>query len=68
MDEKNYFTPREMDVIGAISEGLTNEDIAKKLFISSHTVKAHLEKLFEKTNSHNRVQLIVFAFKNGILS
>ena len=68
MDNKIYLTQREQDIIVSIAEGLTNQEIGKKLYISVHTVKAHLEKIFEKTKSHNRVQLIVYAFKNNIIS
>lgn len=62
-----YFTPREIDIINGISKGLTNKQIGATLFISTHTVKAHLEKMFEKAEVHNRIQLVVYAFKNNII-
>ncbi len=67
MYNMTIFTPREIDIIKGIADGLSNKEIGDKLFISVHTVKAHLEKMFEKTELHNRVQLIVFAFKNKII-
>ena len=67
MENEIIFTHREKDIIFSIAEGLTNKEIGQKLFISSHTVKAHLEKIYEKTNLHNRAQLIVFAYKKGLL-
>ena len=66
MEKEIIFTPREKEIIFAIAEGLSNQAIAEKLFISTHTVKAHLEKMFEKTGLHNRVQLVVFAYKAGL--
>jgi len=67
MYTKTIFTDREKDILHCIYAGLSNKEIAKRLFISVHTVKAHIEKLFLKTDVHNRVQLIVYAFKNGII-
>jgi DNA-binding NarL/FixJ family response regulator len=65
--DKIYFTSREVDIIKGISDGLSNKEIANALFISTHTVKAHIENMFEKTELHNRVQLIVYAFRNRII-
>lgn len=67
MENKNNFTPRELDIIEYMSQGLNNAEIAKKLFISIHTVKSHLESMYEKIGINNRVQLIVYSFQNGIL-
>ena len=67
MENKNNFTPREIDVIRYLSQGLSNAEIAQKLFISVHTVKSHLESMYEKIGINNRVQLIVYSFKIGIL-
>ena len=51
MENKNNFTPRELDIIEYMSQGLNNAEIAKKLFISIHTVKSHLESMYEKIAS-----------------
>ncbi|MCQ2754055.1 MAG: response regulator transcription factor [bacterium] len=60
-------TAREIDVLQLLKEGFNNTEISKKLFISTHTVKAHLENIYEKLNVHNRVQAVVFAIQKGII-
>lgn len=61
-------TEREMEVVKALSDGMTNKEIAKKLYISVHTVKAMLEKIYDKTGVHNRVKLaLVYAKQNKFL-
>ena len=63
MKNKICFTHREEQILECILEGLTNKEIANRLFISVHTVKAHLENLFLKTDTHSRVQLAVYILK-----
>ena len=65
---KVNFTGRELDVLALLAEGKTNSEIGKALFISVHTVKAVLEKIYEKIGCHNRVQASVFALQNKILN
>ena len=55
--ETYYLTKREMEIIRCVSEGLTNQEISEKLFVSRFTVKKHLENIFEKTGVKNRVEL-----------
>ena len=47
---------REMQVMALISESMTNEEIARKLFLSAKTVKTHIRNIFGKTDIHNRVE------------
>jgi DNA-binding NarL/FixJ family response regulator len=49
-------TPRELEVLGAIGEGLTNKAIARRLAISLHTVKFHVESLFRKLGARTRTE------------
>ncbi len=57
LKEKYQLTEREMEVIRCVSEGLANEDVARRLFISRLTVETHLKSIFEKTGVKNRTEL-----------
>ena len=59
-------TPREREVITLISQGLKNKAIGKKLFISETTVRHHLTSTFAKLSISSRLELIIFAFSNGL--
>jgi DNA-binding NarL/FixJ family response regulator len=59
---------RELEVLVLISEGLTNAEIADKLFISIRTVDTHKNNLISKTGSKNVVSLLIYAIKNNIVS
>ena len=54
-------TPRELDVLTALAEGLTNKAIARRLTISLHTVKFHLESLFRKLGARTRTEAVAKA-------
>ena len=60
-------TERELDVLKACAEGLSNPAIAKKLFISENTVKAHMAKILAKLNAPCRLTAVVKAIKLGII-
>lgn len=57
------FTQKEQEIFTLMAEGLSNDEIAKRLYISIHTVKTHLLNIYEKTGIHNRIQLIILAVK-----
>lgn len=59
-------TPRESDVLAEIVAGLSNVEIATKLFISDTTVKTHINHLLAKTGSRDRAQLVTYAFRMGL--
>jgi len=61
--ENFNLSKREKDVLKLILEGKTNEEIAKKLFISINTVKKHLSHIFNKTEVHNRTELASLIYK-----
>lgn len=52
-----YLTSRQKDIVELIIQGLSNIDIAAKLYISTSTVKTHLQHIFERYGVHNRTQL-----------
>ncbi|MHB0753629.1 response regulator [Polaribacter sp. M15] len=64
----NSLTPREIEIIIAISNGFTNNQIGKKLFISPRTVDTHRTNIMKKLEVHNVASLIRFAFQNGLTS
>ena len=61
-------TEREKDVLKLLISGMDNSEIADKLFVSTHTIKAHLENIYEKFSVNNRVQAVVYALKNDIIN
>ena len=65
---KNYhLTHREKDVLVYLIQGLSNEEIAQKLYVTIATVKAHLSSIFSKFCVKNRTQAIVMALKENII-
>jgi len=60
-------TPREMEVMKYIIRGFTNRQVAEALFISVRTVEGHRASLFSKLCLKNRVELVEFAEKNGLI-
>ena len=62
------FTRREMEIIEAMSQGLSNDEISTKLFISVFTVKTHRRNLMEKAKARNSAHLVRKCFEEGILT
>ena len=60
-------THREIDVLRAIADGLSNQDIAKNLFITENTVKYHVHSILEKLKLTGRKEAAVFARKHGLI-
>lgn len=61
-------TPRELEIIGHIAAGLTNQEIAGKLFISSGTVDTHRKNILAKLNVKNTASLVKYAADHHLLS
>ena len=62
-----HLTEREMSVVLCLAQGFTNEEIANRLHISVHTVKAHLEAIYDKLGVSNRVQAAIKAVVIGLI-
>ncbi len=67
-DKQSKFSRRETEILDLIGKGLDTKDIAKKLYISQRTIEKHKSNMMAKTNSHNNVQLILYAIRNGLIS
>lgn len=65
--ELDLLTDREREVLVEIAHGLSNQEIADKLFISLPTVKTHVAHILAKINARDRVQAVVFAYDNGLV-
>ena len=59
-------TDRERDVITLIGEGLKNEQIAGRMFISEKTVRNHLTSIYDKLGVPGRLELLIYAYRNGL--
>ena len=66
--DTSTLTPRELDCVVQLCRGLSNNDIASELYLEPSTVKTHLSSAMSKTSAENRVQLVIWAFKNNIVS
>ena len=58
-------SPREKEVLDLVSEGLTNKEVAQKLYVSENTVKYHMKNILDKLHLRNRSQVIAWAARRG---
>ena len=65
--KEDGLTEREREVLELIGNGMTNKEIAKKLFLSEKTVKNHLNNIFKKIEVSDRTNAALYAVKNGIV-
>lgn len=61
--DESIFTERELEVMKAISEGLSNKEISKALYISEGTVKNYITSIFQKTGLSHRTQIAIYYIK-----
>jgi DNA-binding NarL/FixJ family response regulator len=66
-DGLDELTPREREVLGLVATGLTNAEIAEALHLSPLTAKTHVSRILTKLRARDRVQLVVIAYKTGIV-
>lgn len=65
--EQLGITPRELEILEAIAAGLSNREIAEKLFVSENTVKTHSSRLFDKLNAKRRTQAVQIGKEAGLI-
>lgn len=64
----SQFTAREKEILNLICKGLNNEQIAELIHLSPKTIEKHKSNLFQKTETFNTVNLVIYAFKNQLIS
>ncbi|MFI5893580.1 response regulator [Actinoplanes sp. NPDC051513] len=67
-DRLAVLTEREREVVRLVARGLSNEEIARELFISPLTAKTHITRAIAKLGVRDRVQLVIIAFEDGLVS
>lgn len=60
-------TPRELEILELIARGLSNREIAEKLFVSENTVKTHSSRLFDKLSARRRTQAVQLGKEFGLI-
>ncbi|HLU72714.1 MAG TPA: helix-turn-helix transcriptional regulator, partial [Nonomuraea sp.] len=63
----NQLTDREREVLTLVGGGLTNDEIAAKLFMSPATAKTHVSRAMTKLHARDRAQLVVIAYESGLV-
>ena len=66
-DDDINITPRELEVLELLAEGLNNKEIADRLFVSERTIVGHKSNLMAKTNCKNTVALLAYAIRNKLI-
>jgi ATP/maltotriose-dependent transcriptional regulator MalT len=61
-------TPRELEILEALAAGLSNKEIADRLFVSENTVKTHAARVFAKLSARRRTQAVQLAKEAGIIA
>lgn len=65
--KESGLTPREIEILGLIASGLSNREIAARLFVSENTVKTHSSRLFDKLGAKRRTQAVQFGKAAGLI-
>lgn len=66
-DAAKFLTERELEVLVEIARGLSNTEIAEKLFVGEATVKTHVGRILSKLNLSSRAQAVTFAYESGLV-
>jgi DNA-binding NarL/FixJ family response regulator len=66
-DRLQMLTPREREVMSLVALGLSNDEIAERLFVTSVTAKTHVNRAMLKLGARDRAQLVVIAYETGLV-
>ena len=61
-------TERELQVLTGMSQGMSNNQIGRQLYLSEDTIKTHARRLFRKLDVHDRAQAVALGFRRGLVS
>jgi DNA-binding CsgD family transcriptional regulator len=64
----DFLTAREAEVVRLVASGLSNEEMARALYISPLTAKTHVTRAIAKAGVRDRVQLVILAYESGLVS
>lgn len=67
-DRLRFLTEREREVVGLVGSGLSNDEIAERLYLSPATAKTHVSRSMIKLGVRDRAQLVVFAYETGLVT
>jgi DNA-binding NarL/FixJ family response regulator len=66
-EQPGLLTPREVEILGLVGEGMSNKEAARRLGISAHTVKFHLEAVFAKLGAGSRAEAVAKGLRGGVI-
>lgn len=67
-EQLQALTPREREMVGLVATGLSNQEIAERMYLSPFTVRAHVQRAMTKLQARDRAQLVVIAYQTGLAS
>ena len=66
-DQTDMLTAREREILQLLADGMSNQDVAAKLFISQETVKSHVRHILAKLEADTRTQAVAIALREAII-
>jgi DNA-binding NarL/FixJ family response regulator len=66
-DQSDMLTPREREILQLLADGLSNGDVAERLFISQETVKSHVRHILTKLEADTRTQAVAIALREAMI-